>query len=94
MEILEVLRGAMGSRLVADQWGYDVPLLGSEYQGTPNSAQRALATIRYVRRWYSEDSREVNAIPNVIWQSLPEQQRAALRFPVVPERASSSSLSR
>jgi ectoine hydroxylase-related dioxygenase (phytanoyl-CoA dioxygenase family) len=63
------------------------------HRGTPNTAQmpRALATIRYVRRWYSDDSREVNAIPNVIWQSLSGEQRAVLRFPVSPESASSSS---
>lgn len=170
--ILDVIHGALGSRVVADQWGCDVPLQGSEYQrfhvdyqrplfeempdlslppymlvvsfgliditaehgpieiavgthrmardaamrsvesgecdvrpvlleigdvlirhpwalhrGTPNITHtpRALATIRYVRRWYADDSREVNAIPNVIWQSLTREQRAVMRFPVTPE---------
>jgi hypothetical protein len=30
--ILDVIRGAMGARVVADQWGCDVPVRGSEYQ--------------------------------------------------------------
>lgn len=167
--ILDVICGAMGSRVVADQWGCDVPLQGSEYQrfhvdyqrplfeevpdlslppymlvvsfglidiaaehgpieiaigthrlardtairsaqsgecdvqpvllelgdvlirhpwalhrGTPNRTcmPRALASVRYVRRWYADDSREVNAIPNDIWQSLTVEQRAIMRFPV------------
>jgi ectoine hydroxylase-related dioxygenase (phytanoyl-CoA dioxygenase family) len=167
--ILDVIRGAIGSRVVADQWGCDVPVLGSEYQrfhvdyhrplfeempdlslppymltvsfgllditsedgpieiaagthrmireaatqavacgacevhpvlldvgdvlirhpwalhrGTPNMAStpRPLATIRYVRNWYADASRDVNAIPNIIWQSLTCEQRAVLRFPV------------
>lgn len=169
--VLEVIRGAMGSRVVADQWGCDVPLQGSEYQrfhvdyqrplfeeaphfslppyllvvsfglidiaaehgpieiaigthrvardtaircvdsgeydvqpvllelgdvlirhpwalhrGTPNRTcmPRALASVRYVRSWYADDSREVNAIPNAIWQSLTVDQRALMRFPVTP----------
>jgi len=167
--ILDVVRGAMGSRMVADQWCCDIPLRGSQYQrfhvdyqrplfeelpelslppymlvvsfgfiditaehgpieiavgthrmareaairsvesgecdvdsvlmeigdvlirhpwalhrGTPNltDAPRVLATIRYVRRWYADDSREVDAIPNTIWQSLTQEQRAIMRFPV------------
>jgi ectoine hydroxylase-related dioxygenase (phytanoyl-CoA dioxygenase family) len=167
--ILDMIRGAMGSRVVADQWGCDFPLRGSEHQrfhvdyqrplfeeapdlllppyvlvvsfgliritaehgpieiavgthrmpreaamrsiesgecevhpilldtghvlirhpwalhrGTPNTTDtpRALATVRYVRRWYADDSREVNAIPNRIWQSLIQEQRAIMRFPV------------
>jgi hypothetical protein len=168
-EILNVIRGAMDSRVVADQWGCDVPLRGSEYQrfhidyqrplfeevpdlslppymlvvsfglgritaargpieiapgthrmsceaamrsvesgaidfcavlldigdvlirhpwalhrGTPNATDRprALVTVRYVRRWYADDSREVNAIPAATWRSLTEEQRAVMRFPV------------
>ena len=55
-------------------------------RGTPNLTDmpRALATVRYVRRWYADDSREVNAIPNVIWQSLTQEQKAVMRFPVDP----------
>ena len=169
--ILDVIYGAMGSRVVADQWGCDIPLRGSEYQrfhpdyqrplfeevpdlslppymlvvsfglidisadhgpieiatgthrmareeamqavqsgdcdvhpvlleigdvlvrhpwtlhrGTPNitDTPRPLTTIRCVRRWYADESREVNAIPNTIWQSLTKEQRAIMRFPVTP----------
>ncbi len=141
--ILEIVRGVMDRRVIADQWGCDVPLRGSEYQafhadyrrplfeeapdlalppymlavsfglvpvtlangpmeiapgthrmpreeairsvesvtldvgdvlirhpwtlhrGTPNTTDtpRPLVTVRYVRRWYFDDSREVEAIP-------------------------------
>jgi hypothetical protein len=167
--ILQVIRGLMGSRVVVDQWGCDVPLRGSAYQqfhvdfqrplfeempdlslppymlvvsfglipitaehgpieiaagthriprdlalraieagacevhsvllelgdvlirhpwalhrGTPNQTDtpRALSSVRYVRRWYADGSREANAIPNAIWQSLTEEQKAGMRFPV------------
>src|SRR5437660_1151294 len=30
--ILDIVRGVMGDRIVADQWGCDVPVQGSEYQ--------------------------------------------------------------
>lgn len=167
--ILDLIRGAMGSRIVVDQWGCDVPLCGSEYQefhvdyqrplfeelpdlslppymlvvsfgliditaehgpieiaigthrmpreaaklsvesgasevhpvlmeigdvlirhpwalhrGTPNMTDtpRPLVTVRYVRRWYADDSREANAIPSTTWQSLSQEQRAIMRFPV------------
>ena len=169
--VLEVVRCAMDTRVVADQWGCDVPLKGSEYQqfhvdyrrplfeempelalppyvlvasfglsgitaehgpieiavgthrmereaairsvasgecrvdsislevgdvlirhpwalhrGTPNltDTPRALASVRYVRRWYADDSREVNAIPEAVWQELTEEQRAMMRFPLKP----------
>jgi ectoine hydroxylase-related dioxygenase (phytanoyl-CoA dioxygenase family) len=168
--ILSIVRSVMGDRVVADQWGCDVPLLGSTYQeahvdyrrplfpeapdlplpayillvsfgliidittvhgpieiapathrmprgealhslesgqikmqpvllgqgdvlirhpwalhrGTPNRTDlpRALLTIRYVRRWYADDSREVNTIPCVVWQSLTNAQQSIMRFPV------------
>ncbi len=167
--VLEVVRGAMGERFVADQWGCDTPIRGSEYQnphvdyqrplfselpdlflpaymlvvsfglvpitqalgpieiasrthrmpreeairavqsgeiemqpillglgdvlirhpwalhrGTPNTTDmpRALVTIRYVRHWYADNSREVNAIPQAVWHSLTPEQRSAMRFPV------------
>jgi ectoine hydroxylase-related dioxygenase (phytanoyl-CoA dioxygenase family) len=169
--ILDVIHGAMGSRVVADQWGCDIPLRGSEYQrfhvdyqrplfeevpdlslppymlvvsfglidiaaehgpieiavgthtmtreaamrsaesgecevhpilleigdvlvrhpralhrGTPNitDTPRPLTTVRYVRRWYADESRDVNAIPKAIWQSVTQEQRALMRFPVIP----------
>jgi hypothetical protein len=167
--VLNVVRGAMDDRIVADQWGCDVPLKGSTYQelhadyqrplfseapdmplpaymlvvsfglmeiasadgpmeiapgthnmprsqatrsveegtiktqpvaldlgdvlirhpwalhrGTPNltGTPRALVTIRYVRRWYADDSREVNPIPLPVWQSLRADQQSIMRFPV------------
>jgi ectoine hydroxylase-related dioxygenase (phytanoyl-CoA dioxygenase family) len=167
--VLEVVRAAMGDRIVADQWGCDVPLRGSQEQevhvdyrrplfpeapdlplppyiliasfgliditpahgpieiapgthrmprgeamaavrsgeiemqsvpleigdvlirhpwalhrGTPNTTDtpRALATIRYVRDWYGDNSREVAAIPEALWRELTPEQRKLLRFPV------------
>jgi hypothetical protein len=167
--VLNVIRGAMDRRAVADQWGCDVALRGSEYQrvhvdyhrplfeeapdlavppymlivsfglvritpehgpieiapgthrvprevairsvesgeaelravpleigdvlirhpwalhrGTPNATDtpRALVTVRYVRRWYADNSREVNAIPRAIWASLTQEQQEVMRFPI------------
>jgi hypothetical protein len=167
--ILNIVRGVMDDRVVADQWGCDVPVQGSDYQdahvdyqrplfaevpdlalppwmllvsfglvpvtpdhgpieiapgthrmprqqahqalqsatialhpvaleigdvlirhpwalhrGTPNTTAtpRALAGIRYVRRWYADDSREVNSIPRAVWESLTSDQQNAMRFPV------------
>lgn len=168
-EVLSIVRGLMDDRIVADQWGCDVPVRGSEYQnphvdyqrplfpetpdmslppyaivvsfglirvarahgpieiapgthrmqrseaqrgleegsiklqavpleigdvlirhpwavhrGTPNitDTPRALVTIRYVRRWYADDSRDVEAIPRAIWDSLSSEQQSVMRFPV------------
>lgn len=167
--ILGIVRRAMGRRVVVDQWGCDVPLRDSEYQGvhvdyqrplfeeaadlalppymlvvsfglvsitpahgpieiapgthrisreaamrsvecgrrklhavpleigdvlirhpwalhrgTPNTTDmpRAMATVRYVRRWYADDSREVNAIPTAVWESLSPEQQEVMRFPI------------
>jgi len=167
--VLRIVRGAMDDRIVADQWGCDVPLLGSSHQaphvdyqhplfeeapdlmvpsymlvvsfglvsvglangpieiaagthrmprqqalrsvesveiamqpvplqigdvlirhpwalhrGAPNTTgiPRALATIRYVRRWYFDNSRDVNAIPQAVWQALSKEQQDVMRFPV------------
>jgi ectoine hydroxylase-related dioxygenase (phytanoyl-CoA dioxygenase family) len=168
-EVLAIVRSAMDGRVVADQWGCDVPVRGSEHQdvhvdyrrplfeemadlplppymlvvsfglvpiteahgpieiapgthrmpreaamravecgqiklhsvpldvgdvlirhpwalhrGTPNTTDmpRAMATVRYVRRWYADASREVNAIPNAVWQSLTPEQQEIMRFPI------------
>jgi hypothetical protein len=168
-EILSIVRGLMDDRIVADQWGCDAPVRGSEYQtchvdyrrplfeeapdlllpphmlvvsfgltriaagdgpieiarcthrmpraealravqaseiemqpvpleigdvlirhpwalhrGTPNSTDtpRAVATIRYVRRWYTDDSREVATIARSTWQQLTPAEQTMLRFPV------------
>ena len=167
--VLGIVRGAMDDRVVADQWGCDVPLEGSGHQGvhadyarplfaeapdlalppwmlvvsfglsritrengpieiapgthrlprgealraveageiglrpvemevgdvlirhpwalhrgTPNTTPvpRALVTIRYVRRWYADDSRDVNAVPRPVWDALTAEQQRLLRFPV------------
>jgi hypothetical protein len=42
---------------------------------------RPLVTIRYVRRWYADDSREVNTIPAALWQSFTPEQQSIMRFP-------------
>jgi len=168
-ETLGIVRGLMGERIVADQWGCDAPAGGSEYQkahvdyqrplfsespdlalpvymlvvsfglaaialengpieiapgthrmareealraveageigmepvaleigdvlirhpwalhrGSPNRTEeaRALVSIRYVRQWYADGSREVNAIPRTVWEGLAREQREMLRFPV------------
>jgi hypothetical protein len=167
--VLSIVRGAMDDRVVADQWGCDAPVRGSEYQGlhvdyqrplftenpdlalpiymlvasfglvpvtvhngpveiapgthrlsrnealraveaseiamepvaleigdvlirhpwalhrgSPNRTDtpRALLSIRYVRRWYADDSREVNPIPRAVWGSLTASQQGMMRFPV------------
>lgn len=41
-DILAVICGAMGQRVVADQWGCDVPVCGSEYQNLHIDYQRPL----------------------------------------------------
>jgi Phytanoyl-CoA dioxygenase (PhyH) len=167
-DVRSIVRGLMDDRIVADQWGCDVPLRGSEYQeahvdyqrplfpeapdlalpiyalvvsfglvriarehgpieiargthrmtrvealrafeageismqpvplaigdvlirhpwalhrGTPNSTDepRALATIRYVRHWYADASRDVENVPRETWESLSADQRGMMRFP-------------
>ncbi len=54
------------------------------HRGSPNrtGAPRPLVSIRYVRRWYSDDSRPVNSIPQKVWQSLSIEEQSVLRFPV------------
>jgi hypothetical protein len=54
------------------------------HRGTPNSTDtpRALVTIRYVRSWYVDNSRQVNAIPAAIWGLLTEEQKSIMRFPI------------
>ena len=167
--VLSIVRGVMGDRMVADQWGCDVPLRGSDYQGihidyqrplfaeapdlalppyvlvvsfglvritledgpieiapgthrmprkealgaveagdiglrpvpleigdvlirnpfalhrgSPNTSDtpRALVSVRYVRRWYADHSREANSIPRAVWESLTPEQQSVMRFPV------------
>jgi hypothetical protein len=54
------------------------------HRGTPNTTDtpRALATIRYVRGWYADDSREINSIPRAVWQSLTSAEQGMMRFPI------------
>ena len=54
------------------------------HRGTANTTEtpRALVTIRYVRRWYADNSREINPIPQAVWESLTSEQQGMLRFPV------------
>ena len=48
------------------------------HRGTPNltDTPRALLSIRYVRRWYADCSREVNPLPLAVWQSLTAEQQS------------------
>lgn len=167
--VLGIMRAAMGDKVVADQWGCDVPLRGSQHQrahvdfqrplfaeipdlmlppymlvvsfgllritsvhgpieiapgthrmprgealqaveseeikmtplpldigdvlirhpwamhrGTPNTTDtpRALVTVRYVRHWYADNSRDVHPIPRAVWQSLTPEQQSVMRFPI------------
>jgi ectoine hydroxylase-related dioxygenase (phytanoyl-CoA dioxygenase family) len=54
------------------------------HRGTPNTTgtPRPIITIRYRRRWYQDHSREVNAIPRVVWESLTREQQAVMSFPI------------
>lgn len=53
------------------------------HRGTPNvtDTPRPLVTIRYVRRWYADNSRDVNTIPHAVWRSLTPEQQEMMRFP-------------
>jgi ectoine hydroxylase-related dioxygenase (phytanoyl-CoA dioxygenase family) len=66
----------MGDVLIRHPWAL--------HRGTPNTTDtpRALVTIRYVRRWYADSSREINSIPRGVWQSLTPEQQGLLRFPI------------
>jgi hypothetical protein len=57
------------------------------HRGTPNTTDtpRAMVTIRYVRQWYADASRDVNAIPRALCQSLSPDQQSLMRFPLEPE---------
>ena len=54
------------------------------HRGSPNltDTPRALVSIRYVRRWYSDDSRDVNSIPQGVWESLTPGQQSMMRYPI------------
>jgi hypothetical protein len=59
------------------------------HRGTPNCSDRprALVSLRYVRRWYADASREVAAFPEAVWETLPTAQQKMLRFPVLRRHA-------
>ena len=53
------------------------------HRGSPNTTDtpRALVSIRYVRRWYADESREVSMLPRAVWETLPPEQQDMMRFP-------------
>ena len=73
---LEPVTLGIGDILIRHPWAL--------HRGTPNATHipRALVSIRYVRRWYSDDSRAVASIPNGLWRSLTVEQQRLLRFPL------------
>jgi ectoine hydroxylase-related dioxygenase (phytanoyl-CoA dioxygenase family) len=54
------------------------------HRGTPNRTDepRALPTIRYVRRWYADASRDVEEVPRLVWESLTAEEQGLMRFTV------------
>jgi ectoine hydroxylase-related dioxygenase (phytanoyl-CoA dioxygenase family) len=66
----------IGDVLIRHAWGL--------HRGTPNTTgtPRALVTVRYVRCWYADNSREINSIPRGVWQSLTPEQQGLMRFPI------------
>jgi hypothetical protein len=54
------------------------------HRGSPNRSDtpRALVSVRYVRRWYADHSREADSIPRAVWESLTLEQQSVMRFPV------------
>jgi ectoine hydroxylase-related dioxygenase (phytanoyl-CoA dioxygenase family) len=57
------------------------------HRGSPNLTDipRALLSIRYVRRWYADDSREVSCIPRAVWESLKKEHQSMMRYPISPD---------
>lgn len=74
---LEAVPLEIGDVLIRHPWAL--------HRGTPNTTDtpRALATIRYVRRWYADASRDVVPIPQAVWESLSPDQQRVMRFPVI-----------
>jgi ectoine hydroxylase-related dioxygenase (phytanoyl-CoA dioxygenase family) len=54
------------------------------HRGSPNTTDtpRALVSLRYVRRWYADNSREIETLPQAVWRSLTSEQQSVMRFPV------------
>jgi hypothetical protein len=57
------------------------------HRGTPNMTDtpRPLLSIRYVRRWYVDDSRDVSSMPQAVWGSLTPEQQEIMRYPISRE---------
>jgi len=57
------------------------------HRGSPNSTDtpRALLSIRYVRPWYVDESREVSSLPQSVWESLTRDHQKMMRYPVSPD---------
>ena len=73
---MQVVPLEIGDVLIRHAWAV--------HRGTPNRTDtpRPLVTIRYVRRWYVDNSRDVNSIPFKVWELLTPEQRTMMRFPV------------
>ena len=73
---LEAVPLEIGDVLIRHPWAL--------HRGTPNTTDipRALVTVRYVRRWYTDDSRDVNCIGGATWESLSPEQQRVMRFPI------------
>jgi hypothetical protein len=73
---LEPIEIDIGDVLIRHPWAL--------HRGSPNTTAipRPLVAVRYVRRWYANDSREVNAIPASTRASLTPEEQRLLRFPV------------
>src|SRR5262249_9863739 len=66
----------IGDALIRHPWAL--------HRGTPNTTDspRAMITLRYVRSWYGDNSRDVKPIPRRTWQALTSDQQTLLRFPL------------
>jgi ectoine hydroxylase-related dioxygenase (phytanoyl-CoA dioxygenase family) len=73
---LEPVTLELGDVLIRHPW--------TLHRGTPTltDTPRPLVSIRYVRDWYADNSREVNPIPRAVWQGLTKEQQSLMRFPI------------
>jgi ectoine hydroxylase-related dioxygenase (phytanoyl-CoA dioxygenase family) len=73
---MEAVELEVGDVLIRHPWAL--------HRGTPNMTEspRILVSIRYVRRWYVDHSREVNAVPRRVWEGLTAEQQSVMRYPV------------
>jgi Phytanoyl-CoA dioxygenase (PhyH) len=73
---LEPVLLELGDVLIRHPWAL--------HRGTPNTTNtpRPLLTIRFVRPWYADHSRDVNTVPRAVWQSLTPEQQIMMRFPI------------